>query len=766
MRIRLSNEQGSILLLALVTSGTIGFTLASYLKLVEAQNLAVMRSQTWNSAMPACEAGIEEALTHLNVVGDGDRGVNGWTLVNGECVMERNFGDTHYWVTVSSGDPPVITSTGYAKVPLRTTEVRRAVRVTTTKFGSGMKGMVAKGDINMSGICQIDSFDSEDPSYSSNGRYDSAKRKDNGFVGSVNGSVNGGNGKNYGYVGTGPTGAAAGQVGDLGWVDGNNTGIQPGHYNNDMNQSFPDVQPPFAGGAFTPQSGTVTTTNFSFTSSAITTTTYPSPPPASGVTTNLSNYTSTEYPFAYGGTVTTNTSATSSRTFPAAGTYVGSVVTRTVTSGPPSGRGTWYDYNRITGYTYQTITYTYNTTTTNSTTSTETYNYVLDSENYQLTSLSMSGQAKMLVKGNAVHYVSGDVSITGQGQIIILPGASLKLYVGGASAQLAGNGVMNQNADATKFSYYGLPGNTSVQMTGNAAFTGTIYAPNADFHLGGGGNDVYDCVGATVTETVSMNGHFNFHYDGDLAGRVARHGLTLLTGTKSPGQNFSLWHLTRYFLRSFSTVNQEKNGHSHGQPVCHLFQYYRTLAIRHVTVDLHTPVDRSGMHDHNVRPGESKAGLIQSKEAGILANAGKHRLALPLVLNAQQIDDVGVADGLHHVVSDAASHLFKLTRNQRGGTTESDLGIQFQQGPNVRASHPAIKNITQDRDVKTGNGSLFLANGEQVEQGLGGVFMSAVTRVHDAGIEKARQEMRRPGRAVPDDNDVGIERLQIPGGVL
>ncbi|MBI4326560.1 MAG: hypothetical protein HY674_15040, partial [Chloroflexi bacterium] len=248
-------------------------------------------------------------------------------------------------------------------------------------------------------------------------------------------------------------------------------------------------------------------------SSATTTTTYPAPPPASGVTTNLSNYTSTEYPFAYGGTVTTNTSATSSQTFPAAGTYVGGVVTRTVTSGPPSGRGTWYDYNRITGYTYQTITYTYNTTTTNSATSTDTYNYVLGSENYQLTSLSMSGQSKMLVTGNAVLYVTGDVSITGQGQIIILPGASLKLYVGGATAQLAGNGVMNQNADATKFSYYGLPGNTSVQMTGNAAFTGTIYAPNADFHLGGGGNETYDCVGATVTKTVSMNGHFNFHYD-------------------------------------------------------------------------------------------------------------------------------------------------------------------------------------------------------------------------------------------------------------
>ena len=119
----------------------------------------------------------------------------------------------------------------------------------------------------------------------------------------------------------------------------------------------------------------------------------------------------------------------------------------------------------------------------------------------------------MLVAGDAVLYVTGDMAMTGQSQIIIAPGASLKLYVAGGSTNLAGNGIQNNNADATKFSYYGLPTNTDISIGGNAAFTGTIYAPNADLHLHGGGNDTYDVVGATVTKTVQMNGHFNFHYD-------------------------------------------------------------------------------------------------------------------------------------------------------------------------------------------------------------------------------------------------------------
>jgi len=128
-------------------------------------------------------------------------------------------------------------------------------------------------------------------------------------------------------------------------------------------------------------------------------------------------------------------------------------------------------------------------------------------------SLTMSGTENMLVVGDAILYITRDFSMTGQSQLNIVPGASLKLYIGGPSASLAGNGVFNENADTTKLSVYGLPGLTDLSLSGNAAFTGTIYAPNANFKLNGGGNTVYDFVGASVTQTVDMHGHFKFHYD-------------------------------------------------------------------------------------------------------------------------------------------------------------------------------------------------------------------------------------------------------------
>lgn len=113
--------------------------------------------------------------------------------------------------------------------------------------------------------------------------------------------------------------------------------------------------------------------------------------------------------------------------------------------------------------------------------------------------------------------ITSSVSMNGSKDTIRLAsGAQLKLYMMGDTFKIAGNGVLNDNNNAANFYYFGLPSNRSVQFNGNAAFTGAIYAPNADFSLGGGGNSTYDFVGASVTKSVKMNGHFRFHYDENL----------------------------------------------------------------------------------------------------------------------------------------------------------------------------------------------------------------------------------------------------------
>ena len=140
------------------------------------------------------------------------------------------------------------------------------------------------------------------------------------------------------------------------------------------------------------------------------------------------------------------------------------------------------------------------------------YDYVLDhSGDYKLANFS----GKVLVSTNvsATLWVTDTFSFGPNDYILIAPGASLTLYVSAPTATIGGSGVINSDNYALSFQYYGLPSNTSFSFKANAAFTGAIYAPEADFTLGGGGKNEYDFVGACVVNTIKLNGHYHFHFD-------------------------------------------------------------------------------------------------------------------------------------------------------------------------------------------------------------------------------------------------------------
>lgn len=510
-----------MLIITVVISALIGITLATYLSMVQAQHLNVMRSQAWNSAIPACEAGIEEALAHLNSIGNGDRATNGWVFSDGVYVKSGALIGAEYDVSISTADTPVVISYGYVPAPLGKGEIVRAVKVITSRQSTGMKGLVAKGAIVLGPGSIIDSYDSRITLV-----YNPSTAKSNAFVGAVNGNISGGS-MVMGDVATGP-----------GYTI---TSPHTGDSSSDLSMSFPPVAAPFAGGFSPPTGVTVTVTNFSVGTATITTNVYPSSTPAGGVLTNVVKYTNsappasgsyttatlsvteTGWPGGSVGTITTNTTSVSSAKFePPEGSYI-----------PPyvyGGTPKRYSYLRLDSYTYNATryiysvtNYIYSTASTNAiTTTTETYAYVLDTDNYKTASISLSGtqpnSAEMLVRGDAVLWVTDDFSMTGNARVTILPGASLKIYVGdgaGSSAEIkiAGNGILNMSGDTDKMAIYGMSDNTVVKIAGNGGFVGTVYAPNAELQGKGSGNSVDDFQGAAIVGNVNYTGHFNFHYD-------------------------------------------------------------------------------------------------------------------------------------------------------------------------------------------------------------------------------------------------------------
>ncbi len=99
---------------------------------------------------------------------------------------------------------------------------------------------------------------------------------------------------------------------------------------------------------------------------------------------------------------------------------------------------------------------------------------------------------------------------------------TLNVYQVSGTATLNGNVVID-NQRAGSFYYYGLPGVTSVTWGGTSTFIGVIYAPEAALTLNGGGTS-NNFIGACVAKSITLNGHYDFHFDEDLLTHGPRRG--------------------------------------------------------------------------------------------------------------------------------------------------------------------------------------------------------------------------------------------------
>ena len=213
--------------------------------------------------MPVAEAGIEEALTHLQVNGPR-RSINGWETQGTNLVTERVLGSSRYSVSITPGNSPVITSSGSVRAPLALGQVTRKVEVQARRRPVFPKALFGIESIRLGGTFLADSFDSGDPAHSAAGRYDPSRRKDGGNL-ATNGRADlgmdvGSSVRVFGRADTGPGGVleiGKGSVGSSNWVNAANPGVEPGWTVSDVSVSFPAAELPFKGGAFFPVGGVV-----------------------------------------------------------------------------------------------------------------------------------------------------------------------------------------------------------------------------------------------------------------------------------------------------------------------------------------------------------------------------------------------------------------------------------------------------------------------------------------------------------------------------
>jgi hypothetical protein len=251
-------SHGSVLFVTLTIIGVVGVALISYLSLLQNRAQLASRSQSWNLAMPVAEAGVEEAMAHLNYTQGSNLASSGWILTASNVYWKQvNLEpDYAYYVATISKSPtaPVIESKGFVRAAGTSHYISRTVRVNSTLPPWYPGAVLSKTTIDGNGDkTVINSYDSRSILKSTDGKYDPLKKGDKADVflatsgtdfslgnTSISGHAYTGSGVT---VTTGPNGA----IGDLPWIS-DQSGIKPGWWINGADISVPDVVAPFSVG--------------------------------------------------------------------------------------------------------------------------------------------------------------------------------------------------------------------------------------------------------------------------------------------------------------------------------------------------------------------------------------------------------------------------------------------------------------------------------------------------------------------------------------
>ena len=119
------------------------------------------------------------------------------------------------------------------------------------------------------------------------------------------------------------------------------------------------------------------------------------------------------------------------------------------------------------------------------------------------------------------------------------------------------------------------------------------------------------------------------------------------------------------WFHRLSAGAEEEHSHPDCEAVGDLFEDDGAVAVGDLAVNFHAAINRTGMHDHGVGLEPGEALLVQAEHRSVFADAWEERLALAFVLDAEQVDHVGVAQGVINVVCNAAPKLFEHARHKR-----------------------------------------------------------------------------------------------------
>jgi len=129
--------------------------------------------------------------------------------------------------------------------------------------------------------------------------------------------------------------------------------------------------------------------------------------------------------------------------------------------------------------------------------------------------IDLGTKKTITVKGAVTLYVTGDVSLGNEAQIIVddtTPNSSLTLYLGDNFISHNGSNINNLTRNPHNMEIFALDSCTKIVLMNSAAFYGAIYAPKAQV----GCNNSGAMYGSVIADSFWLDNGVPFHYDASL----------------------------------------------------------------------------------------------------------------------------------------------------------------------------------------------------------------------------------------------------------
>ena len=190
--------------------------------------------------------------------------------------------------------------------------------------------------------------------------------------------------------------------------------------------------------------------------------------------------------------------------------------------------------------------------------------------------------------------------------------------------------------------------------------------------------------------------------------------------------------------------------------------------IGHVVVDFDAPIHGPRVHDDAVRRQAHRTPMGQAVVLAVVRGDPTPRRTLQL--HSKHHDDVKFGENRIKIVCDrhkimTGGNLGERPRKQRGGAHQPHGRPERRQGMDGTACHAAVGDVPDDGHLHSRNLPEGLADGQAVQQALGGMLPSTVAGVDHGASDVPGQEVGAAGDRRTHHHRVHAERIDVQGRV-